>query len=315
MYGTRTILEKEQSAEREFMSIQIGDLFSLGDHRLLCGNAENEDHFQRLMQERQATMVFTDPPYNANYHRLGSHSRAIDAKENRKRFSAQIEGDDLCSRCFNQLLSNFLTNLMQYNQGAFYICMGNETMFQLMQLFKEKGGVISTLLIAVKNHFSIGWANYHMKHELILYGWNSQGKRHWCGSRKEHTILDFKVTPNKLHPTMKPVDLIQRTIRNSSQEGDIVLDCFAGSGSTLIAAHNEKRIGYAMELSPSYCQVILDRFQESTGIQPQKIVPLTNLKTQETDEKKIEIYPNLSKCSSLPFFQGLESSNNLGVQS
>ncbi len=247
------------------MSIQLGDLFMLGHHRLLCGDAEKSEHFERLMQNQQATMVFTDPPYNVNYQpRKGKLRSKRDA-------SKAILNDDLCGRCFESMLNQSVANLMAYTQGAFYICMSHNELPRLMKIFKEKGGVVASLLIAVKSHFSLSWAHYHPKHELILYGWNSNGKNYWCGSRKEHTLLEFKVSNRNLHPTMKPVALIEKTIQNSSQEGDRVLDCFAGSGSTLIAAHNQNWVCYAMEISPTYCQMILDRFQAHTGIQPDRV--------------------------------------------
>jgi DNA modification methylase len=245
------------------MEIKVGDLFLLGTHRLLCGDAEKPEHFKLLMNNQQANMVFTDPPYNVNYSPRKGTLRKKDP-------SITIENDDLCGRCFEVMITKSVANLMAYTQGAFYICMSHSELPRLMKIFKEKGGIISTLLIAAKSHFSLSWAHYHPKHELILYGWHSQGKPYWCGSRKAHTLLEFKVRNRNLHPNMKPVDLIEGLLQNSSQAGDSVLDCFAGSGSTLIAAHNQNRVCYAMEISPVYCQVILDRFYEHTGIQAER---------------------------------------------
>jgi DNA modification methylase len=244
------------------MSIHPGDLFLLGPHRLLCGNAENSSHFEKLMGGDFASMVFTDPPYNVGYAPRRGGGKRVDK-------SRLIENDDLCKKCFEGLLDKSLSNLLNWCKGAFYICMSSKEFPKLLKLFEEKGGIFSSLLIAVKSHFSLSWADYHPRHELILYGWNE--KPYWCGSRKEHTLLDFKVAPNKLHPTMKPVDLIEKTIINSSREGDIVLDPFAGSGSTIIAAHNQNRIGYAIEVSGVYCQTIIDRFEAHTGIKAQKV--------------------------------------------
>lgn len=245
------------------MTIKIGDLFKLGSHRLLCGDAEKPESFDTLMDGQKATMVFTDPPYNVNY------SPRTGKLRNQRDTSKSIINDDLCDRCFDTMITKSVANLMEYAKGAFYIFMGHNELPRLMRVFKEKGGTISTLLIAAKSHFSLSWAHYHPKHELILYGWND--KPHWCGSRKEHTLLEFKVSNRNLHPTMKPVALIEKTIQNSSQVGDSVLDCFAGSGSTLIAAHNQNRVCYAMEIAPEYCQLILDRFYEHTGIKPEKL--------------------------------------------
>ena len=249
------------------MVIKLGDLFELGEHRLSCGDAQNPEHFEMLMGEKKAILVCVDPPYGVNYTPRLESTLSRHLKDKTKK----IVNDNLDEKSFGLLLKNSLNNLMQYSEGAFYVFMSTKYIGDLISYFKDIGGAFSGVLVAAKSQFALSWGNYHPKHELILYGWKKQGKKYWCGSRKEHSLLEFQVAPCKLHPTMKPLGLLEKLVVNSSPEGGLILDCFAGSGSTIIAAHNQKRICYAMEITPEYCQVILERFQKHTGIEPKKL--------------------------------------------
>lgn len=234
---------------------QPGDLWLLGSHRVLCGDATLADDFSYLMQGHKADMVFTDPPYNVDYETKG--------KKKHKSIANDALGD-----AFGGFLESVCRNILSVTDGAVYICMSSSELHVLQSAFIKAGGHWSTFLIWAKNNFTIGRSDYQRQYEPILYGWKEGASHHWCGDRKQGDIWHFdKPSKNGIHPTMKPVGLVMRAIRNSSNEDGIVLDAFLGSGTTVMAAERTKRICYGMELDPLYVDAIIRRWQNYTGLQ------------------------------------------------
>lgn len=241
---------------------QKGDVWILGNHRLLCGDTTIIDDVKKLMKDDIADMIFTDPPYNVNYgatqkDAMQYHSSSFGT---RKIMNDNL-GDD-----FAQFLTDSLTNMLMYCKGASYICMSSSELHTLYNSFTAAGGKWSTFIIWAKNSFTLGRSDYQRQYEPILYGWNTKQNHFWCGDRNQSDVWEYnKPKCNDLHPTMKPVELVERAINNSSKIGDIVLDGFGGSGSTLIACEKTGRHARLMELDPKYCDVIIKRWEDWTG--------------------------------------------------
>ena len=236
-----------------------GDVWIMGKHRLLCGDSTNPTSFALLMAGEKATMVFTDPPYGVNY--------ANSAKDKIRGTNRPILNDNL-GEDFEPFLKAALTPMIAHCQGAIYIAMSSSELDTLQAAFRAAGGKWSTFIIWAKNTFTLGRSDYQRQYEPILYGWPEGATRHWCGDRDQGDVWNFnKPRVNDLHPTMKPVELVERAIRNSSRPGDIVLDPFGGSGTTLIAAEKSGRQARLIELDPKYCDVIVRRWQEYAGAQ------------------------------------------------
>jgi DNA modification methylase len=234
-----------------------GDVWELGNHRLVCGDATDPKSYELLMADAHADMVFTDPPYNVDY--------ANSAKDKMRGKDRPILNDNLGDGFYDFLLAA-LTPMLERCAGATYIAMSSSELDTLQQAFRAAGGKWSTFIIWAKNTFTLGRADYQRQYEPILYGWPEGQNRHWCGDRDQGDVWNIKKPQkNDLHPTMKPVELVERAIRNSSRPGDIVLDPFGGSGTTLIAAEKSGRIGWLIELDPKYVDVIVRRWQDWTG--------------------------------------------------
>ncbi|MBT4836626.1 MAG: site-specific DNA-methyltransferase [Methylococcales bacterium] len=235
----------------------LGDLWQLGDHRLLCGDATVLTDVEKLMEGQMADMVFCDPPYNVDY---GNTSRNQIRGNNNK-----ILNDNLGSN-FEQFLYDACLNILTVTKGAIYIAMSSSEIHTLQKAFKNAGGKWSTFIIWAKNHFTMGRADYQRQYEPMLYGWKDGNNHFWCGDRNQSDVWFIKKPiRNDLHPTMKPVELVERAIKNSSKTHDIVLDPFGGSGSTLIASEKTKRQARLIELDPKYVDVIIKRWQDFTG--------------------------------------------------
>ena len=236
---------------------QTGDLWILGDHRVLCGSATESADVAILMDGLLADMVFTDPPYNVDYANPEKNGKA---KKDRR-----IKNDNLGSEFYTFLL-DAMNNLLGVCKGAIYICMSSSELDTLQKSFREAGGKWSTFIIWAKNTFTLGRSDYQRQYEPILYGWKEGSEHFWCGARDQGDVWYFnKPVRNDLHPTMKPVELVERAIRNSSKTRDTVLDLFGGSGSTLIACEKSHRSARLMELDPKYVDVIVRRWEEYTG--------------------------------------------------
>ena len=236
-----------------------GDVWIMGQHRLLCGDATVVESYDRLMQGDEADMVFTDPPYNVNY--------ANSAKDKMRGKDRAILNDNLGEGFYDFLLAA-LTPTVAHCRGAIYVAMSSSELDTLQSAFRAAGGHCSTFIIWAKNTFTLGRADYQRQYEPILYGWPEGAQRHWCGDRDQGDVWSIKKPQkNDLHPTMKPVELVERAIRNSSRPGNVVLDPFGGSGTTLIAAEKSGRIARLIELDPKYVDVIVRRWEEFTGKQ------------------------------------------------
>lgn len=238
---------------------QPGDVWLLGEHRLLCGDATDPVALETLMGSDLADMAFTDPPYNVNY--------ANTAKDKQRGTHRPILNDNL-GEGFAGFLSAACANLLAYSKGAVYIAMSSSELDTLQLAFRGAGGKWSTFIIWAKNTFTLGRADYQRQYEPILYGWRDGVDHFWCGDRDQGDVWFInKPVKNDLHPTMKPVELVERAIRNSSKTRDIVLDLFGGSGTTLIAAEKTQRRARLVELDPKYVDVIVKRWQDYTGKQ------------------------------------------------
>jgi DNA modification methylase len=234
-----------------------GDVWVLGEHRLLCGDATVMTDVEKVLAGGLADMVFSDPPYNVNY---GATMK--DKLRGKKR---KIANDDLGDG-FERFLRDACTNILAVTKGAIYICMSSSELHTLYRAFTEAGGHWSTFLIWAKNTFTMGRSDYQRQYEPILYGWKEGTDHYWCGTRDQGDVWFVKKPlANDLHPTMKPVELVERAIRNSSKSRDTVLDPFAGSGSTLVACEKTGRQARLIELEPKYCDVIIRRFEEFSG--------------------------------------------------
>ena len=228
---------------------RVDDVWSMDGHRLLCGDATKTACIERVMVSGEAAMVFTDPPYNVQYQGTGRR---------------QILNDDL-GNAFEAFLQDACRNMLSVTAGAVYICMSSSELHTLQKAFTAAGGHFSTFLIWAKDHFTLGRSDYQRQYEPILYGWRQGAERYWCGDRKQGDVWFFpKPQVNDLHPTMKPVALIERAIANSSRPGAVVLDPFAGSGSTLIACQKTGRQARLIELEPEYVDVMVRRWQDFT---------------------------------------------------
>ncbi len=234
-----------------------GDMWILGNHRLVCGDATQAPSYGQLLAGQRVQMIWSDLPYNVNY--------ANSAKDKLRGKHRPILNDNL-GEDFYDFVFDALSLMLPHCDGAVYIAMSSSELDTLQAAFRAAGGKWSTFIIWAKHTFTLGRADYQRQYEPILYGWPEGSSRHWCGDRDQGDVWNIKKPArNDLHPTMKPVELMERSIRNSSRPGDVVLDCFGGSGSTLIAADKSGRRCFMMELDPKYCDVIVRRWQEFSG--------------------------------------------------
>lgn len=295
-YDPDEVLEKEETIT------QLGDVWQLGDHRLMCGDSTKEDDVLQLVGSVEVDMVFTDPPYNVDY--TGKTKAAL-----------KIENDKMADNDFyNFLLDSFIAMFKVCREGApIYVCHADSEGKNFRTAFEDAGWLMKQCLIWVKNVMVMGRQDYHWKHEPILYGWKPGAAHKWYGGRKQTTVHEtsanvgiehfddhskftfsdgnrsvvFKVkdyeivfdgedeqssiwfldrpSRNAEHPTMKPINLCARAIMNSSKPGDYILDPFGGSGSTLMAAEQAGRKCLIMEFEPKYCDVVIHRWESFTG--------------------------------------------------
>ena len=258
-----------------------GDLFEIGEHKLLCGSSTQTDTWAKIFNNELADMVMTDPPYNVNYE--GGTG-------------LKIMNDEMSNDSFYQFLYDFYTVLGSYTKpgGGWYVWHADLEGANFRQAFKDSGLLLKQCLIWVKNALVMGRQDYHWKHEPCLYGWKEGAVHYFTEDRTKTTVIEDEVDYRKLnkkelldlvkeitsdkqktsiihcdkpsrndvHPTMKPIKLLAPLIENSSKVGQLVADGFLGSGSTMVASHQLKRKCYGMELDPKYCQVIIDRMKK-----------------------------------------------------
>jgi DNA modification methylase len=247
-----------------------GDLWILGRHRLLCGDSTKEEDVAKLMNGNKADLLFTDPPYNVA---MESKSKEILKSKN----YSHIENDDLSLEDFKVFLEKVFINANNSlkDDASYYVfsCQGGDNEMMMMMMMRECGIKCRHQIIWVKDApvFSMGRLDYDYKHEPILYGWK---KKHnfYRNGEQDKSVWEYKRTENKLHPTMKPVELIANALNNSTKKNDLVLDLFGGSGSTMMACEQLNRNCYMMELDPRYVDVIIKRWETFTGKKAEKIV-------------------------------------------
>jgi DNA modification methylase len=233
---------------------QPGDLWLLGRHRLLCGDSTKAEDVARLMDGDTADMIFTDPPYGVDY--VGKTKDAL-----------KIQNDTLGDEGTRELVADALRMAPLKPGGSFYICSpaGNtETAFRLAVM--DSGLELRQCIVWVKQQFVMGRQDYHWRHESILYGWHAGAGHYFINDRTQDTVWEIdRPSRSEMHPTMKPVALVEKAIGNSSLPSQVILDMFTGSGTTVIAAEQSGRICYGMELDPRYVDVSIRRWENATG--------------------------------------------------
>ena len=247
--------EAALSAARKETRTKRGDVWVLGEHRLVCGDARNADDMGKLMSGMKADLFLTDPPYNVDY--VGKTKDAL-----------KIENDKMTDQEFRDfLLGAFSIAKGSMKSGAaFYIWHADSKGYDFRGACMDVGWQVRQCLIWVKDILVMGRQDYQWQHEPCLYGWNEGASHAWYSDRKQTTLLQFdRPARSKEHPTMKPVPLFGYLIQNSTKSGDIVLDSFCGSGTTVIAAEQLERKAYCIELDEVYCDVIVRRWEEFTG--------------------------------------------------
>ena len=246
--------------------IVLGDLFEIGEHRLLCGDSTDSDQVAKLMNGQKADMVFTDPPYRVSFQgqRISNTTKdgvVIHGHKGANTKHDEIENDSLSEDDFKDFMSAVLSNLFLFNNGAWYICFAYSELHLLLNSLVDAGYKWKNIIIWMKNQAALSNMDYKSRYEPIIYG--QKGGNFYGERYKQEDIWQFQRTlKNDLHPTMKPIPLIENAINNSSKIGMNVLDLFLGSGSTMVASHQLKRKCYGMELDPKYCQVIIDRMKK-----------------------------------------------------
>ncbi|EGO6788802.1 site-specific DNA-methyltransferase [Enterococcus faecalis] len=254
---------------------KMGELWKLGNHYLLCGDATKAADVEKLLQGKKANLVVTDPPYNVA---VKSENKELNESGREK-----IMNDDMSDEEFNQFLTavfNNYANAME-NDSAIYVFHGSSYQREFENSMNAAGIVVRSQCIWVKNNATFGWSQYRWQHEPVFYAHKKKQAPSWYGDRKQTTIWqddlmeDLPATIWKVprddvstyyHPTQKPLSLIAIPVRNSSKRQDIVLDLFGGSGSTLMTCNQLDRRCYTLELDPLFCDVIIERFEKSTGI-------------------------------------------------
>jgi DNA modification methylase len=247
---------------------KLGDLIELGEHRLLCGDCSQPEDLARLFGDKKVALMHTDPPYNVNYYggnRPTANTRPKDSKQ-----WDRIYSDDMTQEEYEAWLVKVLTNGASHlAQGAtVYIWNGHRQFGPMHQILSNLKFHIGCVITWAKPSFAIGYGDYNQQTEFCLYAWKEKnGAHNWYGPNNESTLWQVKrdVLTDYVHPTQKPIELAHRAIRNSSIRGDIVLDMFLGSGTTLIAAESLKRRCFGTEISPGYCDAIVKRYAAYAG--------------------------------------------------
>src|SRR5690554_4995227 len=252
-WETEEVLEAEEdgfdTTPPEEPKTVLGDLYEIGEHRLLCGDSTQTDTFERLMDGELADMVITDPPYNVAY-------------EGKTKDALTIENDSMGNDDFYKFLYDFYTALSTATKkgGAIYVWHASSEIINFAKAMVDAGWLLKQQLIWVKNTMVMGRQDYQWKHEPCLYGWLAGDSHKWYSDRKQTTVINFdKPQRNGEHPTMKPIGLFGYQIENSSKQGDIVIDAFGGSGTAMVACEQLKRKARIIEYDPKYCDVIVKR--------------------------------------------------------
>lgn len=231
---------------------KAGDVWTLGRHRLVCGDSTKKETYDILMDGKKANLVLTDPPYNVNYEGT----------------AGKIKNDHMANDAFYKFLLDAFTNMetVMADDASIYVFHADTDGLNFRRAFADAGFYLSGCCIWKKNSLVLGRSPYQWIHEPVLFGWKKSGKHAWYAGRKETTVWEYdKPKKNADHPTMKPIALLAYPIMNSSMTNALVLDPFGGSGSTLIACEQSERTCYTVELDEKYCDVIVKRYIEQVG--------------------------------------------------
>jgi DNA modification methylase len=231
---------------------QKDDIYLLGNHRVMCGDATIKDSVDKLIEDDKVDLTFTDPPYNVDYEGT----------------AGKIMNDKMEDNTFYLFLFQAFKNMFEHTKpgGAIYVCHADTEGINFRTAFKNAGFKLAECLVWVKNALVFGRQDYHWRHEPILYGWKEGAAHYFIDDRTQDTIWEYnKPRKNEEHPTMKPLELVGRAIANSSRVGERILDLFGGSGSTMIAADQLERVAYLMELDPRFIDVIVKRYLRHKG--------------------------------------------------
>ena len=273
--------EQTEATEDDFDESEVteaickrGEVWKLGEHRLMCGDSTSEEDFAKLMGEERADMVFTDPPYGVS---IGDKNATLNSIQPYGRCCENIANDTMPSDQLYEVLVKAMTNVREFSKddASYYVTspQGGELGLMMMMMMKDAGLTVRHMLIWCKNSatFSIGRLDYDYQHEPIFYTW-TKSHHNYRGGENRTTIWKYD-KPRKcdLHPTMKPVELVANCLKDCTKEGDIVLDAFGGSGTTIIAAEQLNRKCRMMELDPHYCDVIIARWEKLTGQKAERI--------------------------------------------
>ena len=241
------------SALEKASFVEKGDVWTIGKHRLMCGDATSKEDVQTLMGDTKGNLILTDPPYGVSF---------------KSSSGLTIENDSMKNDEFYNFLLSAFKNMADHLEkgGSAYVFHADTEGLNFRKAFVDSGFHLAGCCIWVKNSLVLGRSDYQWQHEPVLYGFMQNGKHRWYSDRKQTTIWNFdKPKKNSNHPTSKPLDLLSYPISNSTQENAVVIDTFGGSGSTLMACEKMNRICYTMELDEKYASVILRRYVEDTG--------------------------------------------------
>lgn len=259
MDETKVIEDEFDENVPEEPTSKKGEIYKLGKHFLMCGDSTDINDVEKLMNGVKADMLLTDPPYNVDYE--GGTGLTI-------------QNDNMDDETFREFLrvSFFNANSVMKEGAVFYIWHADSERYNFRGACHDIGWKVRQCLIWCKNTLVMGRQDYHWKHEPCLYGWKEGASHLWASDRKQTTVLEFdRPSVSKEHPTMKPVGLFDYLIKNNTKKDDIVLDLFAGSGTSIIACEQNGRIAYSMELDPKYVDVIISRWEKLTGQQAERI--------------------------------------------
>ena len=246
--------------------IKVGDVFELGNHKIVCGDSLDEKNLQTLLNDKKADMVFTDPPYNADYKSRGKNEMLREG----------IKNDNMSDSKFQIFAENIFKTVKSniYKGSSIYICCNWKDSYPRFYFIAEKNNInVSNCIVWNKESAGMGWNDYRYQFEFILYGFEKARKHNFYGDRTNTDLWSLKreARSSYEHPTQKPVELVEKAITNSSLQEQLVLDLFLGSGSTLIACEKVNRKCYGIELDPRYVDVIIQRWENYTGKKAKKI--------------------------------------------
>ena len=259
----------DKAAElNKIWKVKTGDLYQIGEHRLLCGDSTKKEDVGRLMGEMLANLIWTDPPYGVKY------GKEVDGMPYKKR---SIKNDDLPAAQMLELIRGAYRHAAEHSVkgGTIYAAAAaaGDMLKMAINSFEDSGFTFKWQLVWVKDSLVLSRADYHFRHENILYGWKEDGAHYFIDDRKQDSVFEYP-RPKKSdeHPMMKPIELVMHMIKNSSKVKDVVYDPFSGSGCTIISCENLKRVCRCIELSPDYCAVILQRMTDAfPGIEIKRI--------------------------------------------